>query len=160
MSETIVIRPMKKEDLQAVHEIELLSHPTPWKFALLEDEWKQENYHHSFVAENAEEKCIVGYCFIWGWEGVDMTISNIAVHQHHRQQGVGSKLMDQIIHTATEKKCASVLLEVRESNTIAQHMYQKYGFTPIGKRRAYYSSPTEDGLVLRLPLPQHHEVEE
>jgi ribosomal-protein-alanine N-acetyltransferase len=160
MSETIKIRHMEKEDLKQVHEIELLSHPTPWKFMLLEDEWKQEKYHYSFVAELSEKKCIVGYCFIWGWEGVDMTISNIAVHHDYRHQGTGSLLMDRIIQTAQEKKCASVLLEVRESNTIARQMYQNYGFTPVGKRRDYYNSPTEDGLVLRLPLQQHHELED
>lgn len=160
MSETIIIRPMEEKDLKEVHEIELMSHATPWKYVLLEDEWSQEKFHDSFVAEHVEISCILGYCFVWGWEGVDMTISNIAVHQNYRHQGIGSKLMDVIIKTATEKKCVSLLLEVRESNTIAQQMYSKYGFTQVGKRSEYYKSPTEDGLVLRMPLQPHQELED
>ena len=32
----------------------------------------------------------------------------------------------------------TVLLEVRESNTVAQRLYKKYGFKKISKRKKYY----------------------
>ena len=39
-------------------------------------------------------------------------------------------------------------LEVRETNTVAQHMYAKADFTQQGRRRRYYSDTGEDALLL------------
>jgi len=153
MNNLIIIRKMVETDLPDVHKMELLSHPAPWTFALVEEQWRHTQYHFAYVAEQTDKKCLTGYCFIWGWEGVDMTISNIGVHIDYRRRGIGSLLMDKIIETAIAEKCPSVLLEVRESNTIAQAMYKKYGFEQVSKRRDYYAGPNEDGLVLRLRLP-------
>jgi ribosomal-protein-alanine N-acetyltransferase len=39
---------------------------------------------------------------------------------------------------------------VRESNRPAQNIYHQRGFVVVGRRRSYYSRPTEDALVMRL----------
>lgn len=43
-----------------------------------------------------------------------------------------------------------LFLEVRDSNLPARQLYVSEGFTQIGRRREYYSSPVEDGIVLRF----------
>ena len=40
------------------------------------------------------------------------------------------------------------LCEVRVSNTIAQSLYRKYGFSQVGIRRRYYSDNQEDALIM------------
>jgi ribosomal-protein-alanine N-acetyltransferase len=37
---------------------------------------------------------------------------------------------------------------VRESNTIAQQLYRKYGFTTVATRKGYYSDNNESALVM------------
>jgi ribosomal-protein-alanine N-acetyltransferase len=39
-------------------------------------------------------------------------------------------------------------LEVRRSNEPARRLYERLGFSIAGVRRAYYSHPVEDALVL------------
>ncbi|MFC1957614.1 ribosomal-protein-alanine N-acetyltransferase, partial [Chloroflexota bacterium] len=49
---------------------------------------------------------------------------------------------------ATKLKANIVTLEVRASNTAAQSLYTKYGFTQAGVRRGYYIDNREDGLIM------------
>jgi ribosomal-protein-alanine N-acetyltransferase len=41
-----------------------------------------------------------------------------------------------------------VTLEVRRSNVAARALYEKYGFTERGIRKAYYSDNREDALIM------------
>jgi ribosomal-protein-alanine N-acetyltransferase len=53
-----------------------------------------------------------------------------------------------------------VTLEVRVSNTIAQHLYHKYGFVVEGRRRRYYSDNHEDAFVMGTPLIDRRDYRE
>jgi ribosomal-protein-alanine N-acetyltransferase len=39
-------------------------------------------------------------------------------------------------------------LEVRESNIPAQNLYNKLGFSSVGKRPCYYTAPAEDAVIM------------
>ena len=41
-----------------------------------------------------------------------------------------------------------IMLEVRESNKSAIHLYEKLGYRHIHRRKAYYSNPKEDALIM------------
>jgi ribosomal-protein-alanine N-acetyltransferase len=41
---------------------------------------------------------------------------------------------------------------VRSSNAAAIALYRRHGFSQAGIRRAYYSAPVEDALLLQAPL--------
>ena len=45
-----------------------------------------------------------------------------------------------------------MLLEVRASNDGAIALYKEAGFKAIAKRRAYYTHPREDAVVMRKKL--------
>jgi ribosomal-protein-alanine N-acetyltransferase len=49
---------------------------------------------------------------------------------------------------ASELNAEFVTLEVRVSNTIAQNLYRKYGFTEVGLRHRYYHDNGEDALLM------------
>ena len=70
----------------------------------------------------------------------------------HRREGIAARLIDGLLEGLEGRKVREVYLEVRESNAAARTLYQGRGFTVAGMRRAYYRYPTEDALVLRLPL--------
>ena len=75
-------------------------------------------------------------------------ITNIAVQEKYRRQGVGELLLISFIDLATKLKARIITLEVRASNTTAQSLYYKYGFTQTGLRRGYYTDNREDGVLM------------
>ena len=74
---------------------------------------------------------------------------NIAVDPNYRRQGVAAALIEELVLQLKEKGNCCLTLEVRASNAPAVKLYEKLGFTQIGRRPNYYRSPKEDALILR-----------
>ena len=73
-------------------------------------------------------------------------ILNVAVLPEHRKQGIGRLLINWILTRLKEAR--DFFLEVRESNQAAISLYEKMGFTRIGKREKYYRDG-ESALVMQ-----------
>lgn len=78
-------------------------------------------------------------------------ILNLAVHSLYRRRRIAQALVSQLLAAWHQQGVKRVFLEVRESNAPAIKLYEGLGFCPVGRRKAYYSSPEEDALVLELP---------
>ena len=92
---------------------------------------------------------VFGFTGFWIMAG-EAHITNIAVREKHRRQGIGELLLISLIDLATELDARLITLEVRASNTVAQSLYSKYGFTQAGLRRGYYTDNREDGILMSL----------
>ena len=79
-------------------------------------------------------------------------LENIVVAEKGRQRGVGSKLIRALMNTARERKVMRIFLEVRQSDASARALYEKCGFAITGRRKSYYSDPTEDAVLYTLAL--------
>lgn len=90
---------------------------------------------------------ISGFAGLW-FMGDEAHITNVAVRERHRHQGIGELLLISIIDLAMELKARIITLEVRASNIAAQSLYRKYGFSQVGLRRGYYSDNREDGVLM------------
>jgi ribosomal-protein-alanine N-acetyltransferase len=69
--------------------------------------------------------------------------------------GLGRFLLDRIAARARSQGMASILLEVRPSNERALHVYRRYGYAEIGRRKGYYPAHEgrrEDAIVMRYVL--------
>ena len=86
---------------------------------------------------------------MWGAVG---EVEGWVVGRVCRRQGVGSALIAACLTWAAKAGASKVRLEVRASNTAAHALYRRHGFLPAGVRRAYYSAPVEDALVLQATL--------
>ncbi len=73
-------------------------------------------------------------------------ILTLAVAPEHRRRGVGGALLQAFLRGRRGR----VFLEVRPSNAAARRLYQRFGFTPAGRRASYYQSPSEDAIVLQF----------
>lgn len=83
------------------------------------------------------------------WLMVDEShITTIAVRSSHRGRGLGELLLVHAIELSAELKAQVVTLEVRVSNSIAQKLYQKYGFARVGVRKGYYTDNGEDAFIM------------
>jgi [ribosomal protein S18]-alanine N-acetyltransferase len=80
-------------------------------------------------------------------------LEGVFVDRGYRRQGVGSALVAACIAWAANAGATTVRLEVRASNAPALALYHRYGFSTTGVRRAYYSVPVEDALLLEAPVP-------
>ena len=90
---------------------------------------------------------VVGFAGIWIMAD-EAHMTSIAVRNAYLGRGIGELLLLSIINLTIELNVHLLTLEVRRSNTIAQSLYNKYGFTQVGVRRGYYSDNYEDGLLL------------
>jgi ribosomal-protein-alanine N-acetyltransferase len=116
-------------------------------------QWPKEAYEqaHSsgqivLVAESKAEIC--GF-LVARIAADEAEILNTAVDPAHRREGIGSLLLAAAISTAQAHNAKNVYLEVRESNRKAIAFYVKHGFAKSAERRAYYTSPTENAVVMK-----------
>jgi ribosomal-protein-alanine N-acetyltransferase len=79
-------------------------------------------------------------------------LENIAVAPAARRRGLATMLIQELFYLARERNSNSIFLEVRESNQLAQALYEKLGFTKSGLRKGYYQSPPEDAILYRRLL--------
>ncbi|MEU7280327.1 ribosomal protein S18-alanine N-acetyltransferase [Streptomyces sp. NPDC045431] len=103
------------------------------------------------VAESAPDGRIVGYAGLAAAGGLG-DVQTIAVARDQWGTGLGARLLTELLRHATAFECDEVLLEVRVDNTRAQKLYERFGFEPIGFRRAYYQPGNIDALVMRLTV--------
>ncbi len=90
---------------------------------------------------------IVGFAGIWILAD-ESHLTNIAVRKSYQRQGVGELLLICTIELSARLNADSMTLEVRVSNTPAQGLYSKYGFTQAGLRRGYYTDNREDAMLM------------
>ena len=67
----------------------------------------------------------------------------------YRRQGIAEGLILALIADLKARGSRCLTLEVRDSNASARALYEKLGFSEIGRRKNYYRSPKEDALILR-----------
>ena len=141
-----VIMPLVDSDeIDGVIEVEQASFTNPWTREMYLAELQHGERAHFLLAK--DEGRIVG--FVSYWYVVDeLHINNLAVLPAHRGAGIASALMTTLLAEATRAGVRRLLLEVRQSNDIAQRLYARFGFVVGGVRKGYYTHPSEDALVL------------
>ena len=90
---------------------------------------------------------IAGFLGIW-YMVDEAHLVSVGVRTEHRGCGIGELLVIGGIEQAIERASATVTLEVRVSNDIAQSLYNKYGFSERGVRKGYYTDNREDALIM------------
>ena len=96
------------------------------------------NEKYTFLGFEIDKK-LVGYASIF-IVADEAYINNVAVLDKFRKQGIGKRLVDEIINISKENKCTFITLEVRESNFPAISLYEKIGFKKITVRNNYYNN--------------------
>jgi len=80
------------------------------------------------------------------------TSDGVGVPPPPRRQGIADALLNELLRRAKGLGLATVTLEVRETNAPAIALYQKHDFVPVGRRKSYYTSPTEDAILMTVTL--------
>lgn len=147
----LIYAPMQESDLDDVVEVEQEVYPYPWSRANFSDSLSQG--YHAWVLRGQDHR-LMGYFLIMGIVD-EAHLLNVAVSRDWQGQGVGRLLVNQAVALSRGLGMESILLEVRPSNVRALEIYQRYGFTEIGRRKGYYpaaNSTREDAIVMRFGL--------
>lgn len=149
----MIIRRMREADLEMVVPIEKACFALPWSRQGFLDSLNGGN--GIFLVAEKEEPCQASASEkeIMGYLGMTVSldegeITNVAVAERFRGQGVGEALMRAVIREARECALARILLEVRVSNAPAIGLYKKVGFTSQGIRKKFYHFPVEDAEIM------------
>lgn len=140
----VTLRLMDIDDINQVLEVSSLS---------LKESWSKDSFLNEISNPLAKyiiakiENRIVGFAGVWVIvdEG---HITNIAVHPEFRGQGIGEKLVLSLINHSSSWSIKALTLEVRDSNIIAQNLYEKFSFVEEGRRKNYYSDNNEDAIIM------------
>lgn len=133
-------------DLDGVLAVEQASFTNPWTRDMYLAEFASPSVCHVYVARTPEH-AVAGFCAFWIVVD-EMHINNVAVLPALRGGGIGTALIGASFTAAEARGARRAMLEVRASNTGARRLYERLGFRVEATRRAYYSSPVEDALVL------------
>jgi len=145
------IRRMTLDDLGAVTAIDREAFARPWPAEAYARELRENPAARYLVAVSGGE--VIG--FAGAWIILDEShITNIAVAESRRGQGVGRALTWALLQYLSNLGAAYATLEVRESNAAARALYASLGFQAVGRRKRYYEDNGEDALILvcdRMP---------
>lgn len=123
--------------------------------------WKVQHFYHTLETENSviftanigndENEKIVGL-LIASVAITEVDIYMIVVDEEYKQNRIAYQLFEHFIKYGRERGVETIFLEVRVSNLPAIGLYETLGFQKVGKRKAYYSSPIEDAIIMRLNI--------
>jgi len=105
----------------------------------------------AFVGEEDGSSALAGF-LVARYLPPEWEVENIVVAPAVRRMGIGRQLMDALVVQARQTTATAIFLEVRESNTAARRLYEKLGFIETGRRKAYYSNPSEGAVLYSKTL--------
>jgi ribosomal-protein-alanine N-acetyltransferase len=147
----LALRPMVVGDVDEVHALECSVFPHPWSRANFVD--SLASGYDAWVLRDPAGG-LAGY-FLLMYALDEAHLLDVAVAAPLHGRGVGRYLLDRIADRARAERMASILLEVRPTNTRALQVYQRYGYAEIGRRKGYYPAHEgrrEDAIVMRYVL--------
>jgi ribosomal-protein-alanine N-acetyltransferase len=138
-------RPMQKEDLPEIVEIERQSYPHPWTQIIFGD-----CLHAGYSGWVCGRSGMIEAYGILSAAAGEAHLLNICVRKESRQQGIGRKMLRHLVAIARRHDTEIIFLEVRPSNVAARALYEEEGFNELGQRRDYYPAGDgrEDALIL------------
>ena len=141
----MIIETMNIAHVAQIAELEKLCFSDPWSEKSVASEL---NNPLALWLTAVEGERVTGY--IGSQTVMDETdMMNVAVHPDFRRRGIAEALVNELVARLKSRESRSLTLEVRASNLSAITLYEKLGFSQIGRRKNYYRNPREDALILR-----------
>jgi ribosomal-protein-alanine N-acetyltransferase len=140
---SVGVRELAYADLPRVIAIERRAFPTPWSLAMFVLELSKSS---GICLAAVDGRRLVGYMICSRYDTV-WHVMNVAVDVDRQHRGVASALLAELFARVDDTE-ARYTLEVRRSNHVAIHLYEREGFRAAGLRRRYYQDNGEDALVM------------
>ncbi len=142
------LSPMTEADLDEVAAVEQDAYEFPWSRGNFEDSLRNGYF---CICMRHVSGALIGYCVLMPVVD-EMHLLNLCVAPQVQGTGAGLALLREAVRITRGKQLLGLLLEVRPSNVRALRLYERFGFTTIGRRKNYYPARRhgrEDALVMR-----------
>ncbi|UCH39097.1 MAG: ribosomal protein S18-alanine N-acetyltransferase [Gammaproteobacteria bacterium] len=137
-NDNLWFRRMTLDDVGQVMKIEREVYEFPWTERIFKDCIRVG--YQCWMA--LQQQHVVGHAVISVTAG-ESHILNLSIGKAYQRQGFGRRFIEFLVDEARARDAATMLLEVRPSNTAAISCYNSAGFNEIGSRKDYY--PATDG---------------
>ncbi|GLS83558.1 ribosomal protein S18-alanine N-acetyltransferase [Paraferrimonas haliotis] len=149
---SLVLEPIRFEQLALVMEIELAAHKSPWSLNNFSNSFSVK---HEFIGAFANGT-LVGY-YVSQYVLDEASLLNICVQPTQQGKGYGRELLADCVARAIAHDISQMFLEVRSSNHAAIGLYHSFDFNEIGVRKGYYpndskNAPREDAIMMAAYL--------
>ena len=138
------VREMTAEDIEDAALLE--------KTNLGKEAWTQKQLIDALTRDDtiylvaAKAGRIVGLCGVQNISG-EGEITNVSVARDCRGEGIGYKMVKQLLERGVGIGIKDYTLEVRASNEPAIRLYEKLGFVSEGVRPNFYDEPKDDAVI-------------
>ena len=134
--------------IDSIKKIEDTCFSDAWTLSSIEKEFDNK-ISNWFAAYDNDD--LVGYLLCW-CVADECHLLKIAVHESCRRKGIGGMLISHMIDHCYINCCKFIELEVRQSNTDAIRLYEKFGFSKVGERKDYYPDDKETAVMFSKVL--------
>lgn len=135
---------MTEQYLSAMAELEKLCFGPRWTMTNFKRELESPSVIY-FCAIYEDQ--IVGYLGYWKILE-EAHITSVAVHPEFQGYHIAHALLCTMLDQCLEQKINWITLEVKETNIRAQNLYEKFGFSVLGRRKNYYQADRKDALIM------------
>lgn len=154
----VTIIPISVVEIDSIVILDHLCFDGLWSIDSYRRELDNDNSHFLAITVDQdlepETNGIIGFgCF---WAILDEAhITLLGIHPQYQGRGLGQLLLCSLLDRSREIEMARATLEVRDSNQSALHIYEKYGFQTVGRRKKYYQDTGEDAVIMWRGGLQH-----
>ncbi len=142
----ILIRTMTESDIPDVAKLEK---------EVFADPWSEKVYRETFALQGVgyvvacDDNNIVGAAGVRNIVGTG-EITNVMVQAGHRGNGIGRRILEELLECGRKLGATDFTLEVRVGNEPAIRLYESLGFVREGIRPGFYNNPKEDAAIYWL----------
>ena len=141
----MTIEKMNAGQVAQIADLEKICFSDPWSENSIAFELENKLAHWLVAQEGEMVAGYIGSQTVLG----ETDMMNVAVHPDFRRRGIAEALVKRLVEDLQAMESHCLTLEVRASNAPAIALYEKLGFSQIGRRKNYYRNPREDALILR-----------
>lgn len=140
----IEIRELQDSDIEALSAIEQASFSMPWSPEHFRELLNRDYCFYLVALVDGEIAGCAGLTNICNEGNID----NVVVAEAFRGKGVATRLLEELISGGEARGIEAFTLEVRVSNSVAIHVYEKLGFVSEGIRPNFYEKPVENAYIM------------
>jgi ribosomal-protein-alanine N-acetyltransferase len=138
---------MDSDNVSGVAELEKQNFSDGWSEASLREEL--DNPYALYLVALDDSDVVIGAAgLIQSMDEAD--IMNVSIAKDARRQGIASKLLTALLDEGKKRGINAFTLEVRETNTSARALYEKFGFENAGTRKDFYTNPADNAVIYWL----------
>jgi ribosomal-protein-alanine N-acetyltransferase len=162
-AEPITVRPVTAYDLAVLAELHAIIFKAPW-----DQPWSMQSFAEILAMPGAQGWLLIADETPIGFMLARFTLDEgeillTGIVPERQRQGHAARLMQVLLEEARAARVGTLFLEHAAGNEAAAALYGRFGFSPIGRRRAYYErrgGGREDAITLRCelaPRPLEHD---